>query len=275
MPCYRPIKLKKLDERHRTVIVPCGRCIGCLLERSRQHAVRCMNEAQMHEENSFLTLTLNDDNLIYGHEEATLYPRHLQLFFKKYRKYLDGKPIRYFACGEYGDVTRRPHYHALIFGHDFTDKQLYSQKNGNYIYTSKLLDNIWGHGECKIGALTFESAAYVSRYIVGKKLGEKKEGVEPEFVRMSRRPGIGKSWYEKFKKDIYPSDLQIVRGKKCKPPRYYDKKHEENSPLEMELIKQLRIKESELNPDKFNIKRLHVKETVKKAQIKQLKRNYN
>lgn len=280
MPCYSPMALKKPDERGMLRIVPCSMCIGCRLERSRQWAVRCINEAQMHKENAFITMTYRDEELVHGHQSYTLFPRHLQLFMKRYRKAFSGKTIRYFACGEYGDSTRRPHYHACIFGHDFSDKTIYTIKNGNTIFSSKLLDSIWGLGDCKIGALTFESAAYVARYIVGKKLGKTAheyddEGIEPEFVRMSRKPGIGASWFNKFESDIFPRDYQIIRGNKSKPPRYYFNKYAEKHEAESKLIKINRVNESYKKLKDNTKKRLLVKQTVKNSQIKNLSRNTN
>lgn len=220
------------DKPSEGVTVPCGRCIGCRLERSRQWAIRCINEAQMHEQNSFITLTYNKENIKYGgNESGTLWPKDLQDFWKRLRKELskDGKSIRYFACGEYGDTTRRPHYHACLFGHDWPDKKPHSKnQNGDILYTSDNLNRLWGHGHCLIGDVTFESAAYVARYIMGKKLGReaeyyKENGIEPEFVRMSRRPGIGATWFEKYSKDVTQFDIQVVDGKETKPPKYYDK----------------------------------------------------
>lgn len=261
--------------------VACGRCDGCLLDRSRQWAIRCDNERQMHDQNSFLTLTYSPENLIYGgNQYGTLVPDHLMLFWKRLRKRIR-KRIRYFACGEYGDKFSRPHYHACLFGFDFPDKTWDNTKNGNNYYHSDMLDDIWGHGRCVIGDVTFESAAYVARYILGKKFGKdaqryKQEGIEPEFVRMSRRPGIGSEWLDKFQSDVYPHDYMVIRnGIKVKPPKYYNQKYLKSHPLDYEDIQERR--KIEAIPRMWNNtpERLRVRERVKKAQTSLLLRNYH
>lgn len=203
--------------------LPCGRCIGCRLERSRQWAVRCVHEAFLHDCNSFLTLTYSPANLPEG---GTLVLRDLQLFLKRLRKRFSGVSVRFFACGEYGESFARPHYHVVLFGFDFPDKVFFKVDGGNTLYTSAILSDLWPFGFCLIGDCTFESCAYVARYITKKQFGASAEdyyaGRKPEFVTMSRRPGIGHGWISKFTSDVYPYDEVIVRGKACKPPRYYD-----------------------------------------------------
>lgn len=278
MPCYFPLRLPHLDHA-----VPCGRCIGCRLERARQWAVRCWQEAQQHEENSFLTLTLNDDSLVWGEHRPTLDPNHLTLFWKRLRKAVRKKygikRLQYFACGEYGGITNRPHYHACVFGLDFPDKTLHSTKGGNRLYRSDFLDSVWGHGHCLIGAVTFESAAYVARYIVDKKLGNSAkyytdESIEPEFVRMSRRPAIGLSHFDKYKSDIYPHDYCIVNSVKSKPPRYYDnllKKSDINTYEKIKLNRKL--KSSVISPYEKMPKRLSVKNRIALNRLKKIARD--
>lgn len=258
--------------------VACGRCIGCRLERSRQWAIRCVHEAQMHELNTWLTLTYRDEELIYGGaEHGILYPRHLELFWKRLRKYT-GKRLRYFACGEYGDESSRPHYHACVFGYDFPDKKIDTTKDGIDYYHSDMLDNIWTHGRCIIGALNFETAAYTARYIMKKRLGQEaesyvKQGIEPEFVRMSRRPGIGATWFDKYESDVFPSDYTIIReGIKSKPPKYYSSKYSLTHPLTMEEIKEARIIEAYKHLSDNSPQRLRVRERIKNAQARQLLR---
>jgi len=256
MACYYPMKMYRSpsgpnpngkwplvshskDPNSASMDIPCGRCIGCRLERSRQWAIRCVNEAQMHEQNCFITLTYDNDNIIFGkNETGTLVPNDLQLFWKRLRKEINkngNHKCRYFACGEYGGTTNRPHYHACVFGYDFPDKIYHTTKEGNSLYSSAMLNNIWGNGHCLIGSVTFESAAYVARYIMGKKLGREKDyyveqGIEPEFVRMSRRPGIGTKWFEKYHKDVTTFDIQVINNKETRPPKFYDKILEKTNP---------------------------------------------
>lgn len=298
MPCYAPVTLYKssagpnpetgkwpLVARRSGYIdrpqqVPCGRCIGCRLERARQWAIRCMHESELHEQNSFITLTYRPNELIYGGNlTGTLVPRHLTLFWKRLRKeYGDG--IRYFACGEYGDQYNRPHYHAALFGLDFQDKRLLkTTANGDNLYTSDSLDSLWTHGDTIIGALTFESASYVARYIMDKKLGNQKEyyeqqGIEPEFVRMSRRPGLGTGWYDKYRSDLYPHGYAVIRGGiKSSIPRFYNNKYEISHPIQFKKLKLKRLDAMSEQWRENTPYRLRVRERIKNTQIRNLKRN--
>lgn len=273
MPCYHPMNLVV---KKRYVTVPCNKCIGCRLEYSRQWAVRCVNESKMHEHNQFLTLTYRDEDLVFGNLAPTLEPRELQLFIKRLRKeYGDG--IRYFACGEYGDESYRPHYHACFFGLDIEDKKLYSIKDGIKLYSSGTIDRIWGHGFCTIGDVNFETAAYVARYVMKKIMGPdnniyEERGIEPEFARMSRRPGIGLKWLEKYSADVFNHGYQVVNGIKCKPPRYYQLKFAENEPDVMAQRKKDAINEM-FSEENYEAPRLEVKEKVLKSRIKSLTRS--
>lgn len=205
--------------------------MGCRLERSRQWAVRCVHEASLHADNCFVTLTYDDEHLP---GDGSLEPRDVTLFLKRLRK--RGR-FRYLYCGEYGETRQRPHYHALLFGREFADKvRCEDAKSGAPQYESAELSGVWGCGRATVAALTFESAAYVARYCVQKVNGDLAEGhyarvspltgeiiqVLPEFGRMSRRPGIGRGWIERYHDEVYPSDEVIARGHPSKPPRYYD-----------------------------------------------------
>lgn len=290
MPCYYPLKLyrsrqgrnkdtgkwsltnRKGGYEDLPVTVPCGRCIGCRLERSRQWAIRCVHEAQLHENNCFITLTYRDDQLTWGGIAPTLFPRDLELFFKRLRKKY-GTGIRYFACGEYGDESYRPHYHACVFGFDFEDKEFCASKNGIDLYHSDSLDAIWTHGYCTIGSVTFESAAYVARYIVGKKLGQDADiyferGIEPEFVRMSRRPGLASGWLDKYLSDVFPADRCVIRGGiLCKPPRFYCLRYERLKPISYARLKFKRSEAARKMGDENSLYRLSVKEKIKKIKV--------
>ena len=194
----------------------CGQCMGCRLERSRQWAIRCVHESKFHVHNCFLTLTYDDVHIPDNHN---LCYRDFQLFMKKLRRQFSGKLIRFYMCGEYGENTHRPHYHACIFGIDFDDKVPFHRSSSNSVlYRSDLLDKLWSMGHASIGELTFESAAYTSRYITKKLIGsDDKSGNNfvnidtgevfervPEFTRMSLKPGIGRPFYDKFKDDMLP-----------------------------------------------------------------------
>ena len=167
-------------------------------------AVRCMHEASMHMFNSFVTLTYDDDHLP---EYNSLNYKHFQDFMKRLRKSHNG--VRFYMCGEYGEDFSRPHYHALLFNCFFPDRKKHSTgDSGSVIYTSEALTKLWPFGFSSIGDVTFESAAYCSRYIMKKVTGDLAEShyetVDlstsevsarvPEFNRMSLKPGIGAEW---------------------------------------------------------------------------------
>lgn len=299
MPCYSPLQgyratfvnektgkrpivfSTKYGFKDLPVTVPCGRCTGCRLEYSRQWAIRCVHESQMHKHNAFITLTYSPENLP---DDNSIHKSELQKFFKRLRKHT-GKRLRYFACGEYGEKNNRPHYHAVIFGYDFPDKYLHTKVNGNLLFRSPLLEKCWKKGHSLIGDVTFESAAYVARYVMKKRKGDEKEieehyklldqetgeihTIEPEFCLMSRRPGIGKTWLEKFKTDT-DKDYITVRGQKMSLPKYYDNLLEQ---MEEDLTERKLKRMSKVDKEDNTTVRLMVKEKVKKAQIQQLKRN--
>lgn len=211
------------------VEIPCGQCIGCRLERSRQWAVRCVHEASLYDSNSFVTLTYDAAHLPAG---GTLVKKDFQDFMKRLRERV-GSKIRYFHCGEYGEALGRPHYHAILFNFDFSDKVLWRTSSDAKLYTSDFLSDVWSNGHCTVGGVSFDSAAYVARYCVKKITGSAAVshygGKLPEYTTMSRRPGIGRGWYDRFSADCYPSDTCVVRGREVKVPKYYDRRFEIDS----------------------------------------------
>lgn len=232
MVCTRPIEgyrapggqivfTKKHGWSDLPVTVPCGQCQGCRLEKSRQWAMRIMHEASLYEDNVFLTLTYKDMP-----QDESLVLEHHQLFMKRLRKKYSPRMVRYYHVGEYGDETHRPHYHTILFNMDFDDKKyLKTTETGSKLYISKKLDELWSHGDCYIGDVTFESAAYCGRYVMKKLTGARKSEYgsrEPEYSTMSRRPGIGSPWLAKWRRDIYPNDFCIMNGRKVRVPKAYD-----------------------------------------------------
>ena len=266
----------------KVINLPCGRCRGCRLEYARQWAIRCTHEAMMHEENSFLTLTFNNENLP---KDGSLNVATFQNFMKKVRNHTKLDNLRYFHCGEYGEKYGRPHYHVLLFGYDFNDKEIHKLSSKNHkLYTSEQLKKIWPYGHSYIGDVTFESASYVARYIF-KKTDEKKQihldnNTLPEYCTMSRRPGLGKTWYEKHGwKSCHANDvINIQRGDriiKSKPPRYYDELLKATDPDAFQKIKEKRIKEmgEPLNSTIQGVERLSVLEEVNDIKINKKMRN--
>lgn len=290
MPCFHP--LKGYRSRHvnasgkRSIVfdiksgyldmkltIPCGQCIGCRLDRSRQWAIRCMHEASLYQRNCFITLTFNDQ-----HVSDSLNKRDFVLFMKRLRKKF-GEGIRYFHCGEYGELLQRPHHHACLFNFDFPDKVLFSVKRGVSLYRSAILEQLWPFGFCTVGSVTFESAAYVARYVTKKVTGKKSsdyyQGKVPEYVTMSRRPGIAREWFERFKDDVYPSDFVVIRnGIKCRPPRYYDSIYDLYDSDSFATIKKKRMLRLNDHLGDLTPERLSAREEVQLSRFSQLKRSY-
>lgn len=294
MTCYHPLLAYKSEGKvvfnkpfafAKGFNLPCGQCIGCRLNYSRQWAIRIVHEAQMHDTNCFITLTFDQAHLESRTNPLSLDVTEFQRFMKRLRKRY-GKNIRFFHCGEYGDKNKRPHYHAIIFGMDFEDKVLWSNRDGNKLYTSEQLEQLWPYGFSTIGDVTFQSAAYVARYIMKKHKGEGSEDhytrwcpltgegttVEPEYCTMSRRPGIGYDWLQEYKADVYPNDYIVINEHKVKPPRYYD------SLLTEQELKEVKAKRIEDSPETIteygeSMDRLWVSEEIKLKKLELLIRN--
>ena len=269
----------------RPVIVSCGKCVGCRIERSRQWATRCVHEAQFHDANSFVTLTYDRENLP---GDLSIHVRDWQLFAKRLRKRL-GR-FRFFHCGEYGDENFRPHYHALLFGLDFmSDRVLFREDTeSRKTYVSELLTDVWGKGFTTVADLTWNSAAYVARYVVKKANGDvrgetKSEKyrrfnpqtgeewyVTPPYTTMSRRPGIGADWFDAFRDDVYPDDFVIHDGRKFRPPSYYDRRLPE---AELELLKRSRKRRAVQHLAEQDSDRLRVRERIEERRLGRLVRS--
>lgn len=231
-------------EQNQQVYLPCGRCIGCRERIAREWTVRCVHESQMHDASCFITLTYSQEAYDKYVKDGSLNKREFQLFMKRLRKDVEnatGKKIRFFAAGEYGGNGERPHYHAGIFGYDFPDKYLWTTRGGNKLYRSERLEKIWNRGYCTIGNMDYASAAYLAGYVVKKLQGPRRVNLsnskQQEFALMSRRPGIGATWLEKYADDIYSHDECIINGLTMPVPKYYDNKYKD-----IEMIKSKRAK---------------------------------
>lgn len=291
MPCFNPLQAYRFkyksgkfsapffaippDFNHvagtlERLALPCGQCIGCRLERSREWAVRCVYEASLYKDNCFITLTYAPEHLP---KDMSLKKKDWQDFMKRLRKHYSGKKIRFFACGEYGERTFRPHYHAILFNHDFDDVAEVTKMTeyglSKYKH-SPTLEKVWGKGLCSVGEMTFESAAYCARYCLKKINGADAEwhyfGREPEFALMSRMPGLAANWWSKFKSDVVSMDCTFSRGVKAPVPRYFDKLLEKVDKALFEVVKSNRLgKCSEQYDFAFDSwKRLKSREEVKK-----------
>lgn len=225
MACYQPIPAHReaagmvYYSKSPTHWLACQVCIGCREDQSRTWALRLQHETRYHSHTKFLTLTYDDENLPDGLDK-----RELQLFWKKLRKQ-SRNTLRYFACGEYGDRTQRPHYHSVVYGlEDFEDTTRRDSENDQ----SPTLDKIWGNGDVTISEATPGRMAYVTGYVL-KKAGYRKQvycdedGVElePPFRVMSR--GLGMAWVHHFAQDLRNGHANVPNdsGIKAGIPRYY------------------------------------------------------
>lgn len=293
MPCYHPVSAWRtasgevvFTERGDIVsslFLPCGRCWGCRLERSRQWAVRIMHEAGEHDVNSFLTLTYDDDKVLSP--VVSLEYRHYQLFMKKLRRQYG--PVRFFAVGEYGSINGRPHFHSGLFGFWPDDAKPWRKSgSGHQLYRSGKLERVWNYGNVEVGQLTFESAAYMARYCMGKVNGDLADDHyraidaetgevyqrTPEFARMSLRPGIGADWFARYGARVMDHDTVIVKGRECKPPRYYDVLHERENADSFEVVREKRAARAKEGAAEGTPERLATRETVAIARGSFLKR---
>ena len=302
MPCYHPLKafvtgydengVKKLrflrkgedfdsytkeHYKDKCLLLPCGQCLGCRLEYSRQWAMRCALEASQYEHNYFLTLTYDGKFLplnavakinrstgeVTTELKSTLVKRHVQLFMKRLRKYIKAKyghtGVRFYACGEYGSKNGRAHYHLILFNCPL-ELEFFNAKDGFTYYTSPDISKTWVTGKDDpveglefgfhlVSEFTFDTAAYVARYMLKKHKGldsgyYEENGIAPEFTTCSRRPGIGRAFFDANVDKIYDFDSitipQLNGSLTCKPPKYYDKILAEKYPEIMEQVKGIR-----------------------------------
>lgn len=252
--CLYPFYLKSVGS-----MLPCGKCIECLNNYSTEFAVRCLLEAREHSENCFITLTYNNDNC-----PESVSKRDFQLFMKRLRFILskDNINIRFFACGEYGSLRSRPHYHVIIFG--FCPKDLIflkKTKKGEDIYISDFISSIWGKGFISVGYLSFNSVKYCSKYM--QKLIDY-GALEKPFILSSRRPGIGglPHTLDYVINNCLPTDKVYLNGSFYRVPTYYFKLLEKDSSY-TGIISDLRLKRQSLvferNSSDIEVKRVKFK----------------
>lgn len=286
--CYYPLRVL-WDAENNLVFsndgipsLPCGQCIGCRLNHAEGWAIRMVHEAQRHEENSFLTLTYNDEHLP---STKNLSYRALTLFIKRLRRQLSktryNQKWKYYAVGEYGENFSRPHYHIILFGFDFSYKLRYKGiensktlsfvKNEKPYFKSTFLNDLWGQGHCDIGEVNYNTCMYVAKYVTKKVNGRNKAehytrmneygeliSVEPEKSQMSRKNAIGKEWLQQFWSDVYTQDSVFHQGKRLKVPKYYDKWLEKNNPDLFQQIKEERESSmSEISKSQIDLTREH------------------
>ncbi len=245
--------------------VACGQCLGCRIDHRLMWSIRIVHESAMHRNNSWATLTYRspenctEEQYKSGHyvpADYSLKPSHVSDFIRSLRRANADHKIRYFYCGEYGDDNERPHYHVCIFNHAFNDQRLWKDEQGLYTYTSEELDEHWPWGFSTVAELNLHTAAYTAGYALKKITGKRAEEhyvrcdehgeaywLLPEYIRMStgrgKPSGIGASFYEKYSRDIFPSDQSPVpgHGQQELVPRYYQNILAEQDPSMLEAIK--------------------------------------
>ncbi len=302
------------------VTVPCGKCIGCRLDYSRQWANRCMLEMQYHDVAWFVTLTYDNAHVPLSwysdpatgeaYQAMTLRKRDFQLFIKRLRKAYPDDRVRYFAAGEYGEKRLRPHYHAILFGLHLDDLVQVESKSDDYpYYTSPKLQRVWdsgldmdadrfvlnrfglneiARGMTIVAPVNWQTCAYVARYVIKKQKGPAAEiyethNIEPPFSLMSRKPGIGRQYYDDHP-DLY--DYQSINictedgGRKFLPPKYFDRLRMQDCPEDHTMLRQFRKNCAETSKtlklgltDNEYLDMLSVEERSCEARMKSLERS--
>lgn len=205
MECQTPIYLHKQE-----MLVPCGKCAFCTATKRSDWALRLHYEARKHVVKRFITLTYANPHLKWKNGVSQLCKRDVQLFLKRLRR--AGPRVRYYAVGEYGSQTYRPHYHILLFAWDgFPDLE-------------NVIRKAWGLGEVHIGEVNEASVMYCLGYIVNGKGWKMSHKREAPFSIMSRRPGLGASYLTAAMIEWHRSgrkNYAIMDGNKRHLPRYY------------------------------------------------------
>lgn len=246
MPCYSPMGAEPTHKwvdgvpvpgrpifvpqaASATLQLPCGKCLGCRQQRATEWAHRCEHEASGNRWNCFLTLTYRDEKVP---PDGSLRPQHLRMFIKRLRKghgsssgpvLREAGPLLFFACGEYGDVTSRPHYHVALFNCWFLD----AYKVGKDLYESPWLDGRWGLGSHRLGLFKAGAAGYIAKYALKASATViSADGVVlvRPFARMSRRPLIGGHWLARYSSDLLRGYLAGTGGSRSAVPRAYRRK---------------------------------------------------
>lgn len=216
--------------------LPCGRCIACRVNQARDWTTRLVAEGKQHREKVFLTLTYDDDHLPPG---ATLVKKDVQDFMKKLRKKV-GDGVRFYAAGEYGSHTQRPHYHIVLFGLGlgdgfFSDLDFYKsdEKRGSL--------KQWPFGFVTVSTANEKRMKYVAKYVTKKITGDRSKewykGRLPEFALMSRRPGIGLNWFKENWEKVR-KDRGVKKGRSVLPvPKAAKRKFEPRDYLDLVDLK--------------------------------------
>lgn len=246
---------------YKIIEVPCGNCINCRLDYSKDWANRCHFEALQYEFNWFLTLSYDDEHIVKGkYGNGTLVPAHYTKFMHDLRQVFERKfgfkGIKMFGCGEYGELSARPHLHIILFNCPIPDLTInfndgkgqlskhYDSRGVPYYY-SHLIKDLWPYGFITLADCNWNTSAYVSQYVLKKQKGKegakfyKELGIVPPFVRMSK--GIGLEYYLQNKNSLASNPSLFVPREHKKPlecgiPRYYKEKLKEDGLIDYEAM---------------------------------------
>lgn len=258
MPCFTPLYLSRLPDgkfsisasfKHDGYVrVGCGQCIGCMLRRSRDWAIRCVHQCLSMPENTshFVTLTYSDENLprhpTTGRE--TFEDDAVSAFMKRLRKNTGQIGVKYYACREYGERTLRPHYHICLMGLELNDYKFYRRsRDGFSLYNSEVLSTAWqDRGHVVVAPSTYETVAYTARYTT-KKIGSALKPMSREYATdlltgeiyehlpersyCSNRPGIGHDFFLEHHDALLSLGSTIIGNRRMPLPRYYLRKAKE------------------------------------------------
>lgn len=225
----RPVPVKASTIHNHGLIpfpIPCGKCLQCKLDQSRDKSTRSYLESTLYRHNMFITLTYSDDTL----GSNTLVKEDLQNFLKRLRKKIGITGLNYMAVGEYGEKSGRMHWHILLFGYEFPDKKPAGKtKKGEMQYTSDTLSNLWTSGIANFGSVTSDSCSYVASYSL-KKLRSYQESEKKPLFFSSKKNAIGKRWLEKNVESTFNNNYVMVGNVKTPLPIYFKKWLLKNNP---------------------------------------------
>lgn len=217
MQCTKPIRLMKNQTSPTGLLVPCGKCLACRIQKRKEWSLRVIHEMEDYNDSTFVTLTYSDNHLP---DYESIRKLDLQKFFKRLRFYASPRKLKYFACGEYGPTTGRPHYHSIIFGLSLSKSD------------KKLVIDSWPYCDWSNSHILKESfkpatigkADYVAGYIHQKLSGD----LLTEFLETNREPtfrissqGIGKNYVDRNCEQLQKTLTFTVNGVPRQLPRYY------------------------------------------------------
>lgn len=216
------------------LLLPCGKCLGCKFDKAKDWATRVYCESLYHEKSCFLTLTYDDYHLPKNQD---INKENVLDFIKKLRN--RGEAVRYFGCGERGESTSRIHAHLILFGYSPSDLEFYSRgSNGDALYLSATLSQLWDKGHVIVGEVSYKSAGYVARYTT-KKIGD-----DDSFLICSNRPGIGYRYCMDHGKEIIETGYvygDFGDSYKASIPRYFEKLLMDIYPVEWDKLVSSRL----------------------------------